>query len=144
QTASNKYITVVLGAADAYERDYLITESLQSICQEKQISYPVENKENYTINLIGDTYFGEFYTAKRQRRGEKDALQTYGRAYSFDKLRPVIEKGDFNICNFEAAITEKQVNKLKLRKPFVLHADAEKTVSAIKEEGFDLVTLANN
>src|SRR5699024_11554487 len=54
------------------------------------------------------------------------------------------EEGDFNICNFEAALSERDDYFLRKRKPFVLLANVHKTVPAIQQEKFDLVTLANN
>src|SRR5699024_4701060 len=69
---------------------------------------------------------------------------TEGRAYSFDKLRPLISTGDLNICNFEAALSPTKEHHMKKRKPFVLYSDSYVTAKALKEEGFHLATLANN
>lgn len=146
---AKKYITVVLGATDAFERDCLITNALENAVSSNKKALPskdnkIVEKDKYTINLIGDTYFGEFYTKIRKRQRKKDALQEYGRSYSFDGIRSLIETGDINICNFEAAISENTVQLLKHRKPYVLFADLNETVPVIKQEQFDLVTLGNN
>lgn len=147
QNNGKKYVTVVLGAKDMYDRDRLIQASLDSM-KKKKYDTPVvadqTEKTPYKINMIGDTYFGEFYTRIRKRQGRLDGLQKYGRAYSFDRIRPLIEEGDFNICNFEAALSESDDYFLRRRKPFVLLAHVHKTVPAMKQEKFDLVTLANN
>lgn len=145
------YITVALGAKDAFHRDALIAnciDKLHSDLKDKEYNkyeYKINNNGNpVKINVIGDTYFGEFYTNIRQKQGKNDALTTEGRNYSFDKIRSLISEGDFNICNFEAAISKDTNQYLKQRKPFVLHASEEHTVAALKQEGIHLVTLANN
>ncbi len=145
-----EYITVVLGAKDAFHRDALIANSIKKINEKDEYKeeieeYKINNNGNpVKINIIGDTYFGEFYTNIRKRQGKDDALATEGRNYSFDKIRPLISEEDFNICNFEAAISNDDNQYLKQRKPFVLHASEEHTVHALKQEGIQLVTLANN
>lgn len=151
QYQSKQYITVVAGANDAFHRDQLIIDSLQSIEKNNHTSsdtdYLIETTNDspeYTMNIIGDTYFGEFYTDIRNRRNKEDALSTKGRAFSFDKLRSFISDGDFNICNFEGALSKEKVHYLKQRKPFVLYADPDQTVPALKDENIHLATLANN
>src|SRR5699024_12549026 len=103
----------------------------------------VENKDEHKINIIGDTYFGEFYSDIRKKRQREDALMTKGHAYSFDVIRELLLTGDFNICHFEAAISEEKPQLMKQRKPFVLYSDPS-AVEAIKADQFDMVTLANN
>ncbi|RST59182.1 hypothetical protein D5F11_013725 [Siminovitchia terrae] len=148
QFDGHKYITVVAGANDTFHRDQLIIDSLHSINQAKLNDQLMIHEENvtdtYTINILGDTYFGEFYSDKRKRNNRTDALTTKGRSYSFDKLRPFISTGDFNIFNFEAALSHHKDHYLKKRKPFVLYSDPQNTVEPLKEEGFHLATLANN
>lgn len=149
QFNGQQYITVAIGARDYYERDHLIMESLK--CAFEKTSDDIVSdiileteKSDFTINVIGDTYFGEFYTDRRLKRNREDALTTKGRSYSFDKIRPMLNEGDFNICNFEAAITSEKNNILQRRKPYVLHSTPEITEQALKSEGFDLATLATN
>lgn len=144
-----EYITVVLGARDAFHRDALIYNAIAQVAHGKQRhtkrdSIRKTRKSPFTINIIGDTYFGEFYTEKRQQKGIDDALTSKNRNYSFDGIRALLEKGDFNICNFEAAISNDDNNYLKQRKPFVLHASEDDTVPALKKEKIHLATLANN
>ena len=50
------------------------------------------------INIIGDTYFGEFYTHKRKNKGIDDALQRYGYAHSFEKIKPFFHEDEINIA----------------------------------------------
>ncbi|POC81311.1 hypothetical protein CRN61_00535, partial [Vibrio vulnificus] len=88
-----EYITVVLGAKDAFHRDALIANSIKKINEKDEYKeeieeYKINNNGNpVKINIIGDTYFGEFYTNIRKRQGKDDALATEGRNYSFDKIR---------------------------------------------------------
>lgn len=140
-----KYINVVLGARDAFHRDYLAVKSI----------YRTENSiestkleqvqaEAYKVNILADTYFGEFYTDIRKKRNRVDALTKYGYNYSFNGVRDILESGNYNIANFEAALTEAKVSRLKPIKPFVLYANPRLTVDALKQEGIDAVTLGNN
>lgn len=146
-----KYITVAAGAADAYHRDQLILESLKGIEDKKTSEQSgevngasVDAADKYTVNIIGDTYFGEFYSDIRKKNNREDALTSKGRSYSFDGIRTFLSSGDLNICNFEAAISDSKVHSMKKRKPFVLYSDPIQTVKSIKQENFHLVTLANN
>lgn len=144
-----KYITTVLGATDPYERDQLIVKSLQSIDEKdreqvNEVHQSVNTDKDYTINIIGDTYFGEFYTDIRKKHGKEDALQKYGRNYSFDKIRGFLQAGNFTISNFEAAITNEKEHPMRASKPFILYADDQETIPALEKEAIDLVTLANN
>ncbi|WP_210130126.1 CapA family protein [Staphylococcus sp. GDX8P54P] len=144
-----EYITVVIGARDAFHRDALIYNSIMQVTQnELQSSESETISENrdtpYTINIIGDTYFGEFYTERRRRKGIDDALTLKNRHYSFEGIRDILEKGDFNVCNFEAAISDDKNDYLKQRKPFVLNASEVHTVETLKKENIQLATLANN
>lgn len=152
QYKGRKFITAVAGASDAFHRDQLIFDSLKGI-EDGKIQNDTEsdaeeltgkNKGKYTINIIGDTYFGEFYSDIRKRNNREDALMSKGRAYSFDKIRSFLSTGDLNICNFEAAVSDNKGHALKKRKPFVLYSKPAKTAKAIRQENFHLVTLANN
>ena len=146
-----KYVSVVLGAENMFHRDALLSRSLEGLVaphvnRDRQLPEEenVNTRHPYKINILGDTYFGEFYTRIRNRQGKEDALTRFGRNYSFDDLRNFLAGGDFNICNFEAAISDDCNEYLKTRKPFVLHANTEGTVEALKKENIHLATLANN
>ena len=152
QIKGEKYITVVAGASDAFHRDQLVLDSLRNIegenvlqdVHEPEEKISDEKKDKYSINIIGDTYFGEFYSDIRKKNNRSDVLLSKERAYSFDEIRSFLSTGDLNICNFEAAVSDSKVHKMKKRKPFVLYSDPINTVKAIKVEKIHLVTLANN
>ncbi|REH90905.1 hypothetical protein, partial [Staphylococcus felis] len=64
-----KYVSVVIGAQGMFHRDALIYQSLSAVITNNVKPYPAEeakvidsDKSVYTINVLGDTYFGEFYT----------------------------------------------------------------------------------
>ncbi|MEB3754568.1 CapA family protein [Acinetobacter sp. MD2(2019)] len=108
-------------------------------------SKKVQAKSPY-INILGDTYFGESYTKIRKRRKIEDALQKHGYNYSFEKIAPFFGQDDINIANFEAVFTvsENQQSPLDKIKPFILGADAEKTLNEFKNRNINHVVLANN
>ncbi len=144
-----QYISVVLGATDAYHRDQLLTRVIDTVVNPKSQKAPKPkvfkvNNKPFRMSIMGDTYFGEFYTEIRERKAQVDALQKETRNYSFDNLRPFLTKSDFNILNFEAAISHHTTNQLKTRKPFVLYSDPKETAASIKKENIHLVTLGNN
>lgn len=96
------------------------------------------------INILGDTYFGEIYTEKRRSKGQKDALQQYGYNYSFEKIKAFLGEHDLNIANFEAVFSLENQSPLGHKKPFILKADAEKTLAEFKNIHLNHVVLANN
>ncbi|MER8077542.1 CapA family protein [Acinetobacter pittii] len=96
------------------------------------------------INILGDTYFGEIYTEKRKSKGQKDALQQYGYSYSFEKIKAFLGENDLNIANFEAVFSLEDQSLLARKKPFILKAEAEKTLAEFKNIHLNHVVLANN
>jgi hypothetical protein len=54
--------------------------------------------ENPIINILADTYFGEFYTKKRKLKNQEDALQKYGYTHSFEKLSKKNKEGRLQYC----------------------------------------------
>ncbi|MCH7315986.1 CapA family protein [Acinetobacter sp. ANC 3882] len=104
------------------------------------------NAKSPFINILGDTYFGEFYTKIRERRKIVDVLQKYGYTYSFEKIASIFGKDDINIANFEAVFTNKENEQSPLEKikPFILGADAEKTLNEFLHRNINHVVLANN
>ncbi|MGR2823930.1 CapA family protein [Acinetobacter sp. 1124_18A] len=96
------------------------------------------------INILGDTYFGEIYTEKRNARGQTDALQQYGYSYSFEKIKAFLGKHDVNIANFEAVFSLENQSPLVHKKSFILKADAEQTLAEFKNIHLNHVVLANN
>lgn len=143
------WLACVAGADDAFHLDYLLDElfaqreagmiSAQNSEQNVTIA-----KEEATVTLLGDTYFGEWYTHQRQRRGIDDALQRYGYQHSFQGIAPLLAESDLTIANFEAALSDNALGTLVGRKPFCLTGDPHATTAALKQYGIHAVTLGNN
>ena len=62
----------MLGAKDAFHRDELIYNSIMQVTQEnkhtKCDSIRKKRKLPFEMNIIGDTYFGEYYTKTPSKR----------------------------------------------------------------------------
>ncbi|WP_151818747.1 CapA family protein [Acinetobacter nosocomialis] len=112
--------------------------------QEKYVEAKKCSSQTGIINILGDTYFGEMYTEKRKSRGQTDALQQYGYHYSFEKIQLFLGKNDINIANFEAVFSLENQSPLKDKKPFILKADAKKTLEEFKSIHLNYLMLANN
>lgn len=70
---AKEYITVVLGAKDAFHRDELIYNSIMQVTQGKPKhtkcdSIRKKRKLPFEMNIIGDTYFGEYYTKNAKQK----------------------------------------------------------------------------
>ena len=96
------------------------------------------------INIIGDTYFGEFYTNKRKNKGIEDALQRYGYAYSFEKIKHFFHQDEINIANFEAVFNLDENSPLTDKKAFILGAQPKQTLDEFKRIHLNTLCLANN
>ena len=112
--------------------------------QEEHVKAKSCTSQTGIINILGDTYFGEMYTEKRKSRGQTDALQQYGYHFSFKKIQPFLGKNDINIANFEAVFSLENQSLLKDKKPFILKADAKKTLEEFKSIHLNYLVLANN
>jgi len=143
------WLACVAGADDAFHLDYLLDELLAQ-AEATIRPAPVEpaqvmsDKDETRVTLLGDTYFGEWYTRRRQRRGVDDALQRYGYDHSFQAIDPLLAQSFLTIANFEAALADAATVRLRGRKPFCLTGDAQATAAALKRHGIDAVSLANN
>lgn len=147
-----KVVISVCGARDNFQRDYLLSAAIARLAEagekaenpaiSRKISLPLT--EPAIIQFIGDTYFGEDYTVKRQRRGEEDALTKYGYDYSFEVLKPLLAQGSLNIANFEGVLTDLTSSPLNGIKPFVLGGRIQESVRALKNNHIHAVTLGNN
>ncbi|RLZ11114.1 CapA family protein [Acinetobacter sp. 2JN-4] len=96
------------------------------------------------INIIGDTYFGEYYTDIRKYKGVDDALQRYGYQYSFEKIKKFFNQEDVNIANFEAVFNLEKTSPLQQKKAFILGARANETLKELQRIHINAVCLGNN
>ncbi|MBZ0056383.1 MULTISPECIES: CapA family protein [unclassified Leclercia] len=145
--AGDLWLACAAGADDAFHLDYLLDELLSRADGAQPAPVPVErqiDKPAATITLLGDTYFGEWYTRKRQRRGIDDALQRYGYDHSFAGIAPLLRGSDFTLANFEAALATDLSASPEGRKTFCLAGDPQASVAALRKQGIDAVALGNN
>lgn len=140
------WLACAAGAKDVFHLDYLLdgllAEEVEATAPDV-VTLPVTDGPT-TITLVGDTYFGEWYSAQRAKRGVDDALQRYGYDHSFQGIVPLLKGSDYTIANFEAALTYENENGLQGRKPFCLTGDPLRSVAALKNAGIDAVALGNN
>ncbi|GIP35227.1 CapA family protein [Paenibacillus sp. J2TS4] len=147
-----KIISIAIGARDEFHRDYLLIKTIEKAIglKPKALNQPSNtvklnaDDEQVKINILGDTYFGEFYTQRRQKNNVEDALTKYGYRHSFNSIQPILQSGHYNIANFEAVLTELERSPLQGSKPFVLGGHPGKSVDTLKHYGIDAVTLGNN
>ncbi|WP_313141849.1 CapA family protein [Leclercia sp.] len=145
--AGELWLACAAGADDAFHLDYLLDGLLAGVDGAEPAPMPVErhiDKPVATLTLLGDTYFGEWYTRKRQARGLDDALQRYGYDHSFLGIAPLLRGSDFTLANFEAALATDLRASLEGRKPFCLTGDPVASVTALRKQGIDAVALGNN
>lgn len=103
------------------------------------------SKSNVSVAIVGDTYMGEWYAAKRKRSGRWDPIVDEGYDYPFQEIESLIKDADFKIANLEAVLVDDSVSSpLKRVKKFVLGGNIEETTAVLKRQGIDLVTLATN
>ena len=105
----------------------------------KQISL-----KSHFINIIGDTYFGEYYTKRRKAKGIDDALQRYGYQHSFERIKQFFAEDDLNIANFEAVFNLDEYSSLHGEKDFILGADSQQTLTEFKRVHINALCLGNN
>ncbi|MDO3665606.1 CapA family protein [Acinetobacter higginsii] len=96
------------------------------------------------INILGDTYFGEFYTEKRKNKGIEDALQRYGYRHSFEAIKDFFGPDDINIANLEAVFNLEENSILAGRKDYILGAKAQETLAEFNRIHLNALCLANN
>ncbi len=100
--------------------------------------------KNHYINIIGDTYFGEYYTKRRKAKGIDDALQRYGYQHSFERIKQFFAEDDLNIANFEAVFNLDEYSPLHGKKDFILGADSQQTLTEFRRVYINALCLGNN
>ncbi len=147
-----KVVVSVCGARDNFQRDYLLAEVIDRLAGAGDTAdnptikreFKLGSAEPAVIQFIGDTYYGEDYTARRLRRGQEDALTKYGYDYCFAALKPFLAQGSLNIANFEGVLTDLTSSHLKGIKPFVLGGRIQESIRSLKNNHIHAVTLGNN
>ena len=102
-------------------------------------------QDKTVFNIIGDTYLGEYYTERRRKRKVFDPLIEHGYDYSFEKLKSFLLAADVNLANHEACFIDQNIpSPLVGLKKFILGAQDQKTVQALKKANIHYLCLANN
>jgi UDP-N-acetylmuramyl pentapeptide synthase/poly-gamma-glutamate capsule biosynthesis protein CapA/YwtB (metallophosphatase superfamily) len=96
------------------------------------------------IVIGGDTYFGEMYQEKRAKESDLNYLEKFGYDYSGKQLAPLLQRAEFVVLNLECALTELTVSVLRGRKDYILGANPQKTINALKNLKVGGVLLGNN
>ena len=99
---------------------------------------------NPWVNIIADTYFGEFQTEVRKRKKRTDALQTYGYQHSFEKIAEKMPPAEFNIVTYEGVLIRPEEECFNKRKVFYLGGNTKETIKELKRRQIKLVNLGNN
>jgi hypothetical protein len=154
--AGREIVLCVANAHDVFHRDYLFHDLVLST--QRALDFVPQTSDTVghppvllaprsgvtRINLMGDTYFGEYYTRIRQRKGIRDSLTRNGYDYSFQSLKPLLASGDYNIANFEAVLTQQPLPQFTNTKPYVLSGDPDQSTAALRRQGIHAVSLGNN
>lgn len=147
---NHPYLYCVSGATNAFHRDYLVECLIEEynpgdVASDGKDITVATKKSPFVMDIIGDTYPGEFYSKRRLARKRWDPLVEEGYDYSFHKLRSFFSESDFRIANLEAALVHDVWNSpLFELKKFVLGGKPNETIQALKNAHIDAVTLANN
>lgn len=146
KTSDEMQIILVDEVQNSFQRDSLVERAL--LGQEIEIDNNVDltfNKNEVVINLIGDTYLGEYYSERRRKRKVFDPLLDKDYDYSFRKLSPFLHAADLNIANHEACFIDSTIQSpLQGLKKFILGANDQPSLRALKNANIHCLSLANN
>ncbi|HAT6805213.1 TPA: hypothetical protein JAN03_24805, partial [Citrobacter freundii] len=148
----NDFMYIVLNSGNSYYRDYLLSclcSNVTPVSKEEYASQmhftELNSKGEFVVNIIGDTYPGEYYSERRTKRGRWDPLVNEGYDYSFSGLKDYLRQSNLNIINLEAAlVNDLSSSRLWDLKKFVLGGDPEKTIRTLINNHIHGVLLANN
>ncbi|MBA3582813.1 MAG: CapA family protein [Gammaproteobacteria bacterium] len=97
------------------------------------VTKPEIEDAKITLAAVGDIMLGG---------SAEPYLKERGYDWAFDKTRDILQQADIAIGNLETPLTNKDIEYVP--KTFRFKNAPDKTASALKNAGFDLVTLANN
>lgn len=142
------YITVSIGAKNAFHRDAMIYQSIAQVMGLNSKKTKLENirklkQSPYKINILGEIYFGESFVNRTNDESLREFLMNKKPSYSFNEIRPLLEVGDFNICMLDAPTFNVENTYLQQRIPNIRRSNETETLEVLKEENIDLVTLAS-
>ena len=94
--------------------------------------------------MLGDLGFGESYMRWPMVAPLRRRLALHGHGYSLLRLRELIDSADLVVGNLEVPLAADVDPALRGQKNYLGWSDAEETVAALQEAGFDALSLANN
>ena len=95
------------------------------------------------IAFLGDTYFGEHYQERREKRGRLNYLARHGYGYSLKLVHGFLARNDFAIANLQTPLTDGRGLSAKDGKR-IFHCDPLQTVRALKLANVGALALAND
>ena len=95
------------------------------------------------IAFLGDTYFGEHYQERREKRGRLNYLARHGYGYSLKLVHGFLARNDFAIANLETPLTAERRSPLHDSKR-IFHCDPLQTLRALKLANVGALALAND
>lgn len=96
---------------------------------------------DYLITFVGDTSFCESYHIQLDG---KDLIQSKGRAYSLQRVAPMLVASNLVVANLETPLTSKAHSPLEGHKKFIHWSDPVESPKVLKQYNIDVVSLANN
>lgn len=100
--------------------------------------------KNETVNILSDTYFGEYYTECRKRGNRIDSLTEYGYHHSMEKIATKLKSEDFNMITYEGVLIDEDQPCFNKHKVFYLGGNKHKTVNELVNRSINLANLGNN
>jgi hypothetical protein len=138
-------VIIIEGGLNNFQRDSVVERIIYGKYSDKKLEKRFINKDKVIINIIGDTYLGEYYSEKRLRRNMFDPLLEKGYDYSFEKIKYFLGCADLNIVNHEACLINDSIKSpLYGLKKFILGAKDFETILALKKANINIVSMANN
>lgn len=139
--------SIIAKNATNYDFDSHIINSIDKFILNKKNDFEIITKKmnSSLINVIGDVYFGEFYSRKRISKGQNDGLQKFGYGHSFRKINKFFHTNDYNIANLEAVLVDENKEKrFSSLIDFPLDAGPQETLEELKKNNFNALTTATN
>ena len=99
---------------------------------------------NFTVLLLGDIGFGEAYMHSPRLTPLRRLLAKNGHRYSLVRVMELLNAADLIVGNLEVPLAPTPNPAFHGKKRYLGWSDADETVAALLEAGFDALSLANN
>ncbi len=94
--------------------------------------------------FLGDTSFGENYQLVLKSQGKGNVLEIKGYDYTIAKFKQILSEASLVIGNLETPITDRPYSPLAGKKRYIHFGDVQGTLNTLKNNRFNLLSLANN